>query len=306
MQGKSKVILTVVAAVIILMCARAFSGGEEIQILSVSGSTTVLPIIQKAADYYMDNHSTVDILISGGGSSVGIQSVGEGTADIGMASRDIKDSERDAYPTLKPIAVAKDGIAIVIHPSNVVTSLSVEEIRKIYEGTYTNWSQLGGSTADIVVIGRDSASGTREFFWQHVMKKKEFVTTLLEKNSNGAIKQTVAQTPGAIGYIGLSYIDDTIKIVKVKVDTGEVEPTVEAIQNGSYPLSRELYLIVAGEPEGLVKEFIDFVLSSEGQKLVEEEGFIPIYTTMTGETLSLEIVERKRADTAENIFRVLK
>ena len=293
MQGKSKVILGVVAAVIILMCARSFSGGGEIQTLSVSGSTTVLPIIQKAADYYMDNHSTVDILISGGGSSVGIQSVGEGTADIGMASRDIKDSERDAYPTLKPIAIAKDGIAIAVHPSNVVTSLSVEEIRKIYEGTYTNWSQLGGSTTDIVVIGRDSASGTREFFWQYVMKKKEFVTTLLEKNSNGAIKQTVAQTPGAIGYIGLSYIDDTIKIVKVKVDTGDVEPTVEAIQNGSYPLSRDLYLIVAGEPEGLVKKFIDFILSSEGQKLVEEEGFIPIHTTMTGETLSLENVERK-------------
>jgi phosphate transport system substrate-binding protein len=248
----------------------------EIQTLSIQGSTTVLPIVQKAAERYMDAHPNVDIQVSGGGSSVGVKSAGEGTVDIGMASRAMKDEEKSTYPDLNPIAVARDGIALIVHPSNSVNSLTVEQIKGIYDGTYTNWSEFGGEDAEIVVVGRDSASGTREFFWEHVMNKKDFVPTMLEKNSNGAVKQTITQTPGAIGYVGLGYIDESVKALNVNVDGEEIAPTIENVVNGKYPISRSLFLLVQGEPTGLGKDFIDFILSDEGQAIVEEEGFVPV------------------------------
>ena len=278
MEGKNIGILAFVVVVIFIgaYAAGFFGGGQEIETLSVTGSTTVLPIVQKTAEKYMDLHSTVNILVSGGGSSVGVKSAGEGTADIGMASRDMKDEEKTGYPDVKPIVVARDGIALIVHPSNPVSSLSVEEVKGIYKGTYTNWSELGGDEMEIVVVGRDSASGTREFFWTDLMDKEDFVATMLEKNSNGAVKQTVSQTPGAIGYVGLGYIDETVKAVKVREGSRETEPTVENVKNGSYPISRSLYLLVKGEPTGLAKDFIDFILSEEGQSIVEEEGFVPV------------------------------
>jgi phosphate transport system substrate-binding protein len=246
--------------------------GSEMQTLTVAGSTTVLPIVQKAAEVYMDAHGTVDIQVSGGGSGVGVQSAGGGTADIGMASRDLKDEEKNDYPGLQEIAIAKDGIALIIHPSNSVDSLSLREIVAIYKGEITNWSEVGGKDAEIVVVGRDSASGTREYFWTDVMKKADFVPIMLEKNSNGAVKQTVSQTPGAIGYVGLGYLDITVKAVRVD----GVEPTIANVLNGSYPISRSLFLLTQGQPEGLAKAFIDFILSPEGQAIVEEEGFVPL------------------------------
>ena len=246
--------------------------GSEMQTLTVAGSTTVLPIVQKAAEVYMDAHGTVDIQVSGGGSGVGVQSAGGGTADIGMASRDLKDEEKNDYPGLQEIVIAKDGIALIIHPSNSVDSLSLREIVAIYKGEITNWSEVGGKDAEIVVVGRDSASGTREYFWIDVMKKADFVPIMLEKNSNGAVKQTVSQTPGAIGYVGLGYLDTTVKAVRVD----GVEPTIANVLNGSYPISRSLFLLTQGQPEGLAKAFIDFILSPEGQAIVEEEGFVPL------------------------------
>ncbi len=275
MKRKSTAVLALVVLAISAYAGGLF-GGKDIQTFTVTGSTTVLPLVQKAAEKYMDHHSTVNIQIAGGGSGVGVQSVGEGTAAIGMSSRDMKDAEKKRYPNLNPIAIAKDGIALVVHPTNPVNSLTLEEVKKIYEGTYMNWSQLGGEDKEIVVIGRDSASGTREFFWTRVMKKGDFVNTMLEKNSNGAVKQTVSQTPGAIGYIGLGYLDGTVKPLTIKINDQEVTPTSENVRSGLYPISRSLYLIVRGNPEGLVQDFINFMLSSEGQKIVEEEGFVPL------------------------------
>lgn len=273
MQKKYVVILAIIAVVIAYI---GLGKKEEIETLSITGSTTVLPIAQKAAEYYMDTHSEANIQVSGGGSSVGIKAAGEGTADIGMASRDLKDEEKTSYPTMKAIVIAKDGIAMIVHPSNPVKSLSIEEIKGIYDGTYTNWSQLGGPDLEIVVVGRDSTSGTREFFWEYVMKKGDFVATQLEKNSNGAVKQTVSQTPGAIGYVGLGYLDSTVKALTIRVGDTEVEPTADNVRKGLYPISRTLYFLVNGEPEGLAKDFIEFLLSPEGQRIIEEEGFVPL------------------------------
>jgi phosphate transport system substrate-binding protein len=250
----------------------SIDSGKEIQTLTIAGSTTVLPIAQGVAEAFMDKNAHIDIQISGGGSSVGVKSAGEGTVDIGMASRDMKEAEKKDYPQLQQITVAKDGIALIIHPSNGVDSLSVEDIVAIYKGEITTWNEVGGDDQEIVVVGRDSASGTREFFWKDVMKKADFVPIMLEKNSNGAVKQTVSQTPGAIGYVGLGYLDKTVKAVLVD----GVEPTVANVINGLYPISRSLYMLTNGEPTGLAKTFIDFLLGPQGQAIIEEEGFVPV------------------------------
>ena len=245
--------------------------------ITVTGSTTVLPIAQLAAESYMSKNSSADIKVSGGGSGVGVQAAGEGTADLGMSSREVKDSEFQKYPDMKVTVVAGDGIALIVNPSNTVSSLTLAQVKDIYSGKITNWSQVGGTSGGIVVVGRDAASGTREFFWEYVMGKGDFAKGMLEKNSNGAVKQTIVQTPGAIGYVGLGYIDADVKALRIKLDNGtQVVASVSNVINGSYPISRSLYFLTKGEPKGLSKAFTDFILSDEGQKIVEEEGFVPL------------------------------
>ncbi|MGQ9583160.1 MAG: phosphate ABC transporter substrate-binding protein [Thermoplasmatota archaeon] len=256
-------------------CIGGPPSGEK-QILRIEGSTTVLPIVQRAAESYMDRHPDVDIRVSSGGSSVGIAGVSQGRVDIGMSSREVKQSEMEASPDLRPVPIARDGLAFVVHSSNTLQNITVERVRGIYNGTYTSWRQLGGSDTEIVVIGRDAASGTREYFHEAIMHKEDCVRTMLEKNSNGAVKESVAQTPGAIGYVGLGYVDASVRALKVTTASGNVEPTIANVRSGAYPVSRSLYLITKGAPSGLAKEFLDYVLSAEGQRIVEDEGFVPL------------------------------
>jgi len=248
------------------------AGEHAPEMISVDGSTTVLPIAQKTAEAFMDANSWADIQVTGGGSSVGVQKVGEGTASIGMASRDLKSSEAEKYPNLVQYVIAKDGIAVIVHTTNPVSDLTIAQLKSIYKGEITNWKDLGGSDAEIVVVGRDSASGTREVFSELVMDKEDFTPTQLEKNSNGAVKQTIVQTPGAIGYVGLGYIDDTVKAIVIE----GVAPSIPNVLDGRYKISRSLNLFTEGEATGLAKEYIDYILSDEGQKIVEDEGFVPV------------------------------
>jgi phosphate transport system substrate-binding protein len=242
----------------------------------VTGSTTVLPIAQKAADTYMATHGNADIQVTGGGSSVGVQAAGEKTADIGMSSRDVKSDEMKKYPELVVTTIGKDGVALIINPANPVNSLTTAQIKSIYDGNITNWNQVGGNDMAIVVVGRDSASGTREFFTSSVMGGQNYVPTMLEKNSNGAVQQTISQTPGAIGYVGLGFIDNSVKAVALKTSDGDVAPTVANVLSGKYPLSRSLYMLTSGQPTGLAKEYLDYILSPAGQSLLAEEGFVPV------------------------------
>jgi phosphate transport system substrate-binding protein len=244
--------------------------------LSVTGSTTVLPVAQALAEQFMTLNPNADIQISGGGSSVGITSVGEKTAEIGMSSRELKADEKAKYPALRPTEIARDGIVMIVNPSNTMPSLTIEQIRGIYAGTTTNWQQVGGSDRPVVAIGRDSASGTREFFNEKVMGTMNTMPTMLEKNSNGAIQTAVGQNPNAIGYVGLGFVDATVRAVPLSVNGTTVAPTVENVVGGTYPLARDLYFVTNGEATGLAKEFIDFALSSEGQQIVEREGFVSI------------------------------
>jgi phosphate transport system substrate-binding protein len=262
-------------------CTQTGSEGQspsapQVSTLKVTGSTTVLPIAQAAADAYMAGHATADVQVTGGGSSVGVQAIGEGTADIGMSSRDLKAEEMTRYPDLVTTTIANDGIAIIVHPSNTIASLTMAQIKAIYKGEIINWNEVGGPDQTIVVIGRDSASGTREFFSEKVMNREDFVATQLDKNSNGAVKQTVAQTPGAIGYVSLGYIGADVRAVPVIVEGTPVGPTVENVVSRTYPIARPLLMITRGTPSGLAKDYIDFILSLQGQKIVSDEGFVPV------------------------------
>jgi phosphate transport system substrate-binding protein len=245
--------------------------------IKVSGSTTVLPIAQDAADAFMAANPGTNIQVSGGGSGVGVQQIGDKLVDIGMSSRDLTPDEIAKYKDFVITPVSLDGIAVIVNPNNnQVNSLTIAQIRDIYNGTITNWKDVGGKDMTIVVIGRDSASGTRTFFTDTVMNKKNYVRTQLEKNSNGAIQQSIAQTPGAIGYVGLGFIDPTVKALKINVNGTLVEPSVKTVLDKSYPISRSLLMITNGQPTGLVKDYINYILSPDGQKLVTKEGFVPL------------------------------
>jgi len=260
-------------SMILLMGFMGCIGGEkELKTLSLAGSTTVEPIASKAAEVYMEKHPDVKVTVQGGGSGTGIKMVGEGTVDIGNASRKIKDKEKDLYPDLVGTIIAYDGIAIVVHPSNPVENLTKQQLQDIYAGKITNWKEIGGEDREIVVVTRAEGSGTRDTFIELVMNKGKVEETsrALQKPSNGAVKATVAGNESAIGYIGLGYVDDTVKPVKIN----NILPSSETVKNGTYPISRALYMYTKGEPSGVTKEFIDFVLSKEGQNIVEEIGYI--------------------------------
>jgi len=281
MAGKSlsKTSTVAVAGIfVVLLMVAGCLGNEQAttpERITVTGSTTVLPIAEQAREAFEAQDASAEIMVSGGGSSVGVKAAGEGTAEIGMSSRDLKDAETTGYPDLVKHHIADDAILLIVNPTNNVESLTLDQIRGIYNGTYTNWNQVSGSEAQIVVVGRDSASGTREFFSEFVMDGEDFVRTQEEFNSNGGIQQKVSQTPGAIGYAGLGYTEG-VKALRLNVDGTDVEPTFQNITDGTYPVSRPLYMLTNGEPEGLTQRYIEFILSAEGQEIVASEDYIPL------------------------------
>jgi phosphate transport system substrate-binding protein len=257
------------------------SSGER-QTIKISGSTTVLPIVQKAADQYVAAHPDADIQVSGGGSGVGVQAIGTRIVDIGMSSRDLTADEKAKYPAFVIIPVARDGIAVIVNPINEIPYITLDQIRDIYLGKITGWSGITGANMSvsnnrIVVIGRDSASGTRTYFDETVLLKATPARQMLEKNSNGAVLQTVAQTPGAIGYVSLGFVSKDVRALPIRNDADKiVAPGPATVKDKTYPISRDLYVITNGQPTGLTSDFIRYLLSPEGQKIVADEGYVPI------------------------------
>jgi len=257
------------------------STGQK-QTIKISGSTTVLPIVQKAADQYMATHPDADIQISGGGSGVGIQAIGAKTVDIGMSSRDVTNAEMTKYPSFVVTTVAQDGIAVVVNPANTIPYITLDQIKNIYMGKTTKWTEITGADVpgtnnQIVVIGRDSASGTRAFFDEHLLAKKTPTAKMLEKNSNGAVLQTVAQTPGSIGYVSIGFVSKDVKALPIWYNADKViAPNLENVKSREYPVSRDLYVITNGQPSGLTNDFINYILSAEGQKIVADEGYVTV------------------------------
>jgi phosphate transport system substrate-binding protein len=242
----------------------------------IEGSTTVLPIAQRAAEVFMDKYSSADISVRGGGSGVGIASLIDKTCDIADASRAIKDTELDKAVTRgvdpKAHVVAMDGIAVIVHPSNNVSAFTKKQLKDIYTGKISQWSEVGGSGGKIVVVSRDSSSGTFEAFGELALDKQKVRQDALMEASNQAVASVVSSTAGAIGYVGLGYASGPVKAVSVD----GVNASKETVVSGKYPISRPLFMYTNGAPQGLAAEFIGFVLSAEGQRLVEEEGFVSL------------------------------
>jgi phosphate transport system substrate-binding protein len=238
--------------------------------LSLAGSTTVQPLAEVLAEAYMGMNPGVVIEVQGGGSSVGVTSAGEGTVDIGMASREIKSSEMDTFPDLQVFTIARDGIAIVTNPSTELPSLSIEQVRDIFAGEITNFSEVGGPDAPITIVSREEGSGTRAAFEELVMEHEEekvISENALLQQSNGQVRTTVSTTPNTIGFLSFGFLDDSTSPVPID----NVEPTVSNVQNGSYPISRPLNMLTKGAPNELAQAFLDFILSDAGQEIVAED-----------------------------------
>ncbi|MCJ7545354.1 MAG: phosphate ABC transporter substrate-binding protein [Deltaproteobacteria bacterium] len=271
---KVKGLVAAVCAALFLVAGSVHAGNLVIQ-----GSTTVLPIAQKVVEAYMTVNPKVKISLSGGGSGEGIKALIDGTTDIAESSRFIKDEEvklaveKGAYPV--PFAIAYDSIVPIVHPSNPVKNLTLEQLKAIYMGTIKNWKEVGGPNLQIVIVSRDTSSGTYEVWEQKVMKKERVYAGALLQASSGAIVQAVSKNRYAIGYIGLGYINKSVKPVTVNGIKGSEKTTLD----GTYPISRPLYMFTRGWPTGDALNFINYVLNPQkGQRYVKEAGFVPLYT----------------------------
>jgi phosphate transport system substrate-binding protein len=239
--------------------------------LQLAGSTTVQPLAEELANAYMAMHSDVTIEVQGGGSSVGVTSAGEGTVNIGTASREVKSSEFEAFPNLQVFTIAYDGIAVVVNPGVGDLNLTEAQVQSIFAGEITNFSEVGGPDAAITVVSREEGSGTRAAFEELVMAccdaAKVITENALLQQSNGQVRTTVATTPNSIGYLSFGFLDNTIQTVKI----AGVDPTVANVKNGSYPIFRPLNMLTNGVPDELSQPFLDFVLGPDGQAIVGED-----------------------------------
>ena len=280
-QVPATVAATPAATAAAALTSAPVSTGQK-QTIAISGSTTVLPIVQKAADQYMATHPDADIQVSGGGSGVGIQAIGAKTVDIGMTSREVTRDEMKKYPSFVVTPVAQDGIAIVVNPANSIPYITLDQAKKIYLGKITKWTEINGAGVagtnnQIVVVGRDSASGTRTYFDETILLKATPTSKMLEKNSNGAVLQTVAQTPGSVGYISIGFVSKDVKALPVWYNADKIiAPSLQNVKTRTYPVSRELYVITNGQPTGLAGDFIKYILSPDGQKIVADEGYVTL------------------------------
>ena len=235
--------------------------------VSVVGSTSVQPFAEALAEEFMAGHSAEKIFIQGGGSTAGIQAVLTGASQVGMSSRKLEESEKN----LIAIPIIYDAIAVIVHRTNPLNNLSMDQIRKIYAGKATRWNELRGPDRAITVVTREEGSGTRETFQNLVMGKNEEISLgALVQDSNGAIRQVVADDPNAIGFISLGLVNDRVKALKID----GIEPTLENILAHRYQIVRPFLFVFKSSPQGVAKEFLDYVLSPKGQKLLMQEGLV--------------------------------
>lgn len=250
--------------------------------ITVKGSDTMVILGQRWAEKYMNANPGQVIMVTGGGSGTGIAALINGTTDICQASRSMKQDEklklRDRYQTMGvEIPVAKDGLAVYVHSANPLKELTVEQLRGIYMGTVTNWKQLGGKDAPILLYGRENSSGTYGFFKEHVLQARDFSPRVQTLPGTGAVVNAVAKDPNGIGYGGAAYAKG-VKDVGMKKDAAAaaVLPTAATVKDGSYPLARPLFFYLRKAPGGDTKKFVDWVLSPEGQKLAVDVGYFPL------------------------------
>jgi phosphate transport system substrate-binding protein len=275
----------IISAVLFFNFAFAASSSNSIQI---KGSDTMVNLGQAWAEKFMQENPGEFVAVTGGGSGTGFSSLISGTCDIAMASRNIKEKEiaLAKQKGINPfeIKVALDGLAVVVNPKNPVSKLTIEQLAGIFTGKISNWKEVGGENKTIVILSREVNSGTHVYFKEHVLRrmdpnsKEEFAPSALMLSSSQAIADEVAGNSAAIGYYGMGYISKKQKPVAIaKDEKSEYEtPTIENVINGKYPISRPLFIYTNGTPEGLVKKFVDFTLSKEGQDIVLATDFVPV------------------------------
>lgn len=264
------------------------SGGGVSGSIQVKGSDTMVNLAQKWAEDYMITNPQVNIAVTGGGSGTGITAMINGTTDIANSSREMKSKEKDESRAkgieVEEHKVALDGIAVIVNPANKVTELSVEQLADIFSGKIKNWSEVGGEGGEIVVLSRESNSGTHVFFKEHILNGDksdgtvEFGSATLLMPSSQAIYDEAAQNPQAIGYVGLGYVKEKVEALKIKKDAASpgVAPTVATVQSGEYPVSRPLFMYTKKGAPQLITDYVAWIKGPEGQKTVEELEFVPL------------------------------
>ena len=256
---------------VLCSCNNSMPGknGKAKHTITIAGSTSVMPFTEKLAEHFMLDHPNFVIDVQGGGSTAGIQAVTNNTVNIGMSSRELKDKEK----ILNTITICHDGISIILHPQNPVNGLTLQQVRDIYNGSITNWKELGWIDRKIDAVTREEGSGTRSAFEELVMKKKEIDDGIMVQDSNGSVKEVVATDPYAMGYISLGLLDEKVKPVAID----GVAPSIKSIKAGRYKIVRPFLYVTNGELEPYAKEFVDFILSRDGQKILKKEGLVGFY-----------------------------
>jgi phosphate transport system substrate-binding protein len=236
--------------------------------LTLAGSTSVQPFAEKWAEVYRTAHPSFEVLVQGGGSTAGVVAAETGAAQIGMCSRELK---KDEAERVKPIEVARDAMVLVVHPTNPIADLTLDQIQRLYAGDVRAWTELGGAGRRLTLITREEGSGTRGAFEELVMKNRRIHASALVQDSMGAVRQMVSADPAAIGYISLGLVDATVKAVRIE----GVEATEGNVDAGRYPLVRPFLFVVRGEPTPAAREFIAWVTSPEGRDLTRKQGLLP-------------------------------
>jgi phosphate transport system substrate-binding protein len=252
------------------------------QNIKIKGSDTVLPLTQLLAEEFMKRNMDASVVISGGGSVTGISALLAGTTDIAQSARELTPEEKLHFTQLNKLVtetiIAYDALAIIVNPANKVSQLTLEQLVAVFTGKITNWKELGGANMQIVVYSREKSSGTYEFIKDHILNGKEFTGKALLMPATGAVAQSVNQVEGAIGYVGLAYLDKTSNALQISNNNGATftAPSAENVKNKSYPISRPLYYIYPDSLKDLISPFIDYALSKTGQQLVEKTGYVPV------------------------------
>ncbi|MBP1607832.1 MAG: Phosphate transporter, periplasmic phosphate-binding protein PstS [Acidobacteria bacterium] len=276
--------LTIASLVFALLLVAGCGGGSgpSAKVVTIKGSDTMVILAQRWAEIYMGLHADVSIQVTGGGSGTGIAALINGGTDICAASRPMKDKEKEQVRSRRgkevvETPVALDGVAIYVHQTSHLQSITQAQLKGIYTGKMTNWRDVGGEDTRIVAYSRENNSGTYVFFKEHVLNNEDFARDMQTLPGTAAVVNAVSKDPASVGYGGIAYAT-TIRTLPVRRDdsSAPVQPSLETVQSGEYPLSRNLYFYTAGEPSGEAKAFIDWVLSQEGQKICEAVGFYPL------------------------------
>jgi phosphate transport system substrate-binding protein len=274
MSSKSIIGIIIVALIVIVGGYFIFSGGQSQKTIQIAGSTSVQPVAEALAQNFTSENPAVKINVQGGGTAVGIKSVQDGTANIGTASKKLKPDEATG---LQQYMIGKDGIVVAVNTKNSVSDLTTAQIKGIFSGFITNWSEVGGSNASIHVIIRESGSGTRDAFSELVMggKNATYVKSAIIQSSTESIKQAVIGDPYAIGFISLADMSSSVKALSVN----GVTPSESTVADGTYTIQRPFLFLTKGQPTGEVKKFINWVLSPQGQAIVKQKGVVPVNAT---------------------------